>query len=69
MSDQQLVLFEFAPEPEPTFTREEFDEIMRFRVARMKEAGTFPSFEEVNAVVTRVLAEYAPKILDARNKS
>jgi hypothetical protein len=67
MSNQQLVLFELAPEP--AFTHSEYDEIMGWRVARMKEAGIFPSFEEVNAVVTRVLAKYAPTIRNARTNS
>jgi hypothetical protein len=67
LNDQQLALFEFAPEPEAKFTRSEYDEIMGWRVARMKEGGTFPSFEEVNAIVTKVLAEYAPKSRTARN--
>ena len=67
LNNQQLALSEIAPEPEATFTRSEYDEIMGWRVARMKEAGTFPSFEEVNAVVTKVLAGYAPKSRTARN--
>ena len=47
--------FEFGQEPEPTFTRSEWNEIQGFRMARMVEAGeAIPSFDELITAMKEV---------------
>jgi hypothetical protein len=46
---------EFWRESNPTFTRREWDEVMRFRMARMFEAGeTIPTLTELLIAMAEV---------------
>jgi hypothetical protein len=43
---------------EPTFTRQEFDELMRWRLARMRESGeTMPTMKELIAAMKQAIKE------------
>lgn len=54
---KQIQLFETSALPEPTFTRSEWDEIQRFRLARLVESGEcIPSFEELQTAMRKVRA-------------
>ena len=47
-------------------TKAEYGEIMGWRIARMKEAGTLPSFDEVAAAVAKARVELQEKLKQAR---
>lgn len=45
-----------GPEPNPTLTRDEWDEVMRWRMARMIEAGKrIPTLEELQTAIKKAV--------------